>query len=193
MSYNAKPALLKDDPEAPRDPMTIVQDRLDGYYSMKETLDEAKLSVRQMKKDDRVFTVNREHGVFNVYTLKEFARVIQHWQAKDVILEKKHIYKRTLAGKTVYLFIVQPHNLGEVDPGYCPLAASLGVLATGYGYITTHRAVADLMVFNALNKKEKGTKSKYYCDAHPDTILLNDGNGGHYCDDCDEEDGYESP
>jgi hypothetical protein len=152
MSYNAKQAHLKKDPEAPREPITIVQDRLDGYYSMKETLDEAELSVRQMKKDDRVFTVNREHGVFNVYTLKEFAAVIQDWQEKKVILQKKHIYKRTLAGKTVYLFIVQPHNLGEVDPGYCPLAAPLGVLATGYGYITTMRAVAD-MVFNALNKE----------------------------------------
>ena len=40
---------------------------------------------------------------------------------------------------------------------------------------------------------KKGSESEFYCDVHEDTQLCNDGNGGHYCDDCDDEDGYESP
>jgi len=32
---------------------------------------------------------------------------------------------------------------------------------------------------------KKGDKSEYFCDEHPEHILLHDGDGGHYCDECD--------
>lgn len=40
---------------------------------------------------------------------------------------------------------------------------------------------------------KKGDYSKYYCDVeeHEDVRLCNDGDGGYYCEVCDEECGYE--
>lgn len=37
---------------------------------------------------------------------------------------------------------------------------------------------------------EKGELSEYFCDEHPDYNLLHDGNGGHYCEECDMEDHF---
>ena len=42
-------------------------------------------------------------------------------------------------------------------------------------------------------EEEKGDYSKYYCDVeeHEDVRLCHDGDGGYYCEVCDEECGYE--
>ena len=38
-------------------------------------------------------------------------------------------------------------------------------------------------------EEQQGKESEYYCDIHEDLLLLHDGNGGYYCDRCDEEQG----
>ncbi len=41
----------------------------------------------------------------------------------------------------------------------------------------------------------RGQKSEFYCDVHEDEHVLHDGDGGYYCQDCDEEsvDDIDSP
>lgn len=36
----------------------------------------------------------------------------------------------------------------------------------------------------------QGAESEWYCDIHEDILLLHDGDGGFYCDECDEECGF---
>ena len=38
------------------------------------------------------------------------------------------------------------------------------------------------------DEPKKGDKSEHYCDEHHSEVLLHDGDGGHYCEECDTED-----
>jgi exonuclease VII small subunit len=55
---------------------------------------------------------------------------------------------------------------------------------------TARERLEKISTKNSINrfiKEQKGTDSKHYCDQHPDEALQHDGDGGHYCDDCDTE------
>jgi hypothetical protein len=46
----------------------------------------------------------------------------------------------------------------------------------------------DYLVYKSEKDEEDGEKSKHYCDVHENEVLLHDGSGGFYCEECDTED-----
>lgn len=44
----------------------------------------------------------------------------------------------------------------------------------------------DCMPYDEEDDNEKGTESEFYCDIHTDRLILHDGDGGFYCEECDE-------
>jgi exonuclease VII small subunit len=53
--------------------------------------------------------------------------------------------------------------------------------------ISTKNTIDRLLKASEDNQNKKGAESEHYCDQHPDEVLLHDGFGGHYCDECDAE------
>jgi len=116
-----------------------------GLYKTEDTRNEAFLSVKQLHENpaDKVVTLIRKAGIFNVYNNSEFLPQLRKWKELGVKLLKCNIYEKDFEGKTAWLFIITLP--GEDNNGFCPLSLSLGVMCSGIGYIAKEKATADLV------------------------------------------------
>jgi hypothetical protein len=96
-----------------------------------------------MATDDVVFTLIHRIGAFNVYNNKEFLPQVKEWKNLNCVLLDCNVFERVIAGKTVYMFIIQPKELDNVP--ISPLALALEVIVSGYAYITPHKSTIDLV------------------------------------------------
>ena len=123
----------------------IHRNRLMGFYETQDTLNEAIVVVHQLREhpDDKVTTLVRKIGCFNVYDNAEFLLQLRDWKRLGVKLLKCNIFECDFeeAGKAT-LFIVTPPG---GSAAYCPLALALGKLCSGFGYIAREKETADLV------------------------------------------------
>ena len=123
----------------------IARDRAMGLYKTEDTYNEALVCVRQLteNKTDKVFTLMRAIGRFNVYDTNEFMNQVKDWKKKGVKILKCNI-KDIQCGAygEACLFTVTPP--GEDDCAFCPLALAFNTMVSGYSYITKDKALAEL-------------------------------------------------
>ena len=55
----------------------------------------------------------------------------------------------------------------------------------GCGQVESVECKPDCSYQAKQNEPKKGELSEHFCDEHPEHLLRHDGDGGHYCDDCD--------
>lgn len=131
----------------------VMAQRYRGLYLTEETRDEAIVAVRQLKgmTQDKVVTLIRAEGVFNVYNLREFMRNIVVWRTAGVVMRRTNIRQIGCGCEgSAYMFIIQPDD--NTDAPICPLAASFGFLVSGYAYIARDPDVVGL-AWKALGSK----------------------------------------
>jgi len=131
-------------------PAAIVARRRKGFYTTDDTLTEAKaLILTDRQRNDICFTLLHAHGRFCSYDQRDFLRQLKVFQDMKCVLLDCNIKERTIAGKTVWAFTVQPPSLEGTN--MCPLAMALGILVNGFTYVAYEKSTADL-VFRALEK-----------------------------------------
>ena len=95
-----------------------------------------------LKEEEAVFTIIRRLKTFSAYDSATFSAQVSQWRTNKCRLDDDNVFERTIKGKKVWLFIIQPNKMTD-DIGMCPLAASLDVLVDGYGYITTQYEIVE--------------------------------------------------
>jgi len=130
---------------SPAESVSIIEKRRQGLYHTKDTYDEALICVRQLKEvpNDKVSTLIRHLGYFNVFDTKEFMEQVKDWKAKGVKILKCNINDiQCGAYGEACLFTVTPPN--DEDCAFCPLALAFNTMVSGYSYITKDKALAEL-------------------------------------------------
>jgi len=124
----------------------IMTDRRQGIYKTEDTYNEALLSIQQMKDTptDKVITLIRSMGRFNVYDANEFLTQVKEWKKKQVIMLKCNIFEIDckVLGKMWLFTVTPPGDLEGV--GFCPLALAFNIMVDGYSYISADRDLIDL-------------------------------------------------
>jgi hypothetical protein len=131
---------------------TIVKRRQQGYYITEETKNEVRLALAQMAPTDQVITLIRKQGVFNQYDKREWLLQVADWRrlkAQCLRCNIRRIADDVGVGEA-WLMVIQPE--GGMD-GFCPLAAAMGVLVSGFTYIAKDKAPFEL-AWAALGRKE---------------------------------------
>lgn len=125
---------------------SILADRRMGLYKTEDTRDEAILCLKQLKATptDKVFTLIHKEGVFNVYDQREFLNQLSAWKMLGCQLLKGNIFERELGaeGKATLFIINGPEK--SKNSSFCPLAMSLGVMVSGFSYITADPKLAEV-------------------------------------------------
>jgi hypothetical protein len=126
-----------------------MKERKMGIYDTKKTRDELELSVRQIHKKgfeaEEVLTLIHQTGQFNVYNKMEFLGQLRQWKDMKCVLLDCNVWEKTIAGKTMWAFVVQPLKI-EGAPGVCPLAVALNILVSGFTYVCKSKETADLVL-----------------------------------------------
>ena len=130
----------------------IVKNRQQGLYKMEDTKNEAHLVLSQMAPTDQVFTLLRKHGVFSCYDKREWLLQVADWKKLNSQCLRCNIRRidDDVGMGEAWLMVIQPE--GGMD-GFCPLAAAMGVLVSGFTYIAKDKAPFEL-AWAALGRKE---------------------------------------
>ena len=116
-----------------------------GFYDSKETIEEVKHSLKTMSQTDEVLTLVAASGTFMVLDMKELLFQMKLWKSLGCEALECNIKEKEVDGKKVWMYVIQPPDL-EKAPTFCPLAAGLGMLVSGYTYIARNKSTADLVV-----------------------------------------------
>ncbi len=136
----------------------ILAKRRSGLYTSKDTRDEALVCVRQLMEStngDRVSTLMRSHGVFNVFNTNEFLEQIKQWKDMGVKVFKCNIIPiKCGAYGDAWLMTVTPPG----DCPLCPLALAFNTMVSGYSYIAKDRGLFDV-AWSQINPKMNSKRS----------------------------------
>jgi hypothetical protein len=121
----------------------IVERRRKGIYITEETRDELDVAVKQMEPTDKAITVIRSAGCFSAYNMAEWLPQLKVWKAQKAYILKCNIRTVKTAHGDVTLFVITPPDLGG-DDAVCPVALCLGVMVSGYSYITKDPEFAEM-------------------------------------------------
>jgi hypothetical protein len=151
-SASARSTATKPKIPSPARIAAMMREREAGIYHAEDTYNEAWLALNNMERDDVAITLLHAHKRFGVMNMRELLTQIQDWQKKECDCLPCNVRERTIGGKTVWSFVVQPKVL-EDGTAMCPLSMCLGMLVSGFTYITPSKGVAELVV-RALRKAE---------------------------------------
>lgn len=135
----------------------MIANRQTGLYITTETRDEVRLRLSQMAPTDQVLTLIRKHGMFSPYDKREWLLQVADWKRLGAECLKCNIRPVSAdagVGEGLWMMVIQPHR-SDADAGcaFCPLAASLGVLVSGFTYIAKDKAPFEL-AWAVLGRKE---------------------------------------
>jgi hypothetical protein len=114
-----------------------------GVYEYNDTRDELKMCLSIMEPTDYALTLIRRTGEFSVYNSAELSGQIHQWRGKAKLLDR-NVFERTVDGKKIWMFVIQPKDDALLD-GFCPLALALDVMVSGYAYITTKPIIVEIV------------------------------------------------
>lgn len=116
-----------------------------GLYLTDETVDEAIVSVRQLKANptEKVLTLRHADGLFVAINLREYMTQIRLWKQHGATILRKNTREIQCGceGKA-HMFILQPSNLDTAM--ISPLAMAFGMMVNGYAYITLDPALIEI-------------------------------------------------
>ncbi len=121
----------------------VTAKRMRGLYQKHDTIDETEVCVRAMEPSDVVFTLIHRLGAFSVYNNREFLPQVAEWKRLGCVLLDTNVFERTIAGKQMYMFIIQPSDISKSS--ISPLALAYDVLVSGYAYLTPHKSTVELV------------------------------------------------
>lgn len=133
--------------------MAILEQRRGGMWVCEDLLNEAILSLWQLKQKptDKVYTLRKADGKFNVFDTHEMLEEVQKWKRLGVKLYKQNIYhdRDFKEMGTASIFIITPP--GRIT--HCPLGLTLGVMCDGHTYVTLDKSLIEV-VWRALGSHE---------------------------------------
>lgn len=146
MSSSSRPSPLPSREVSRAKAEDIIRGRRSGYYQTEETLNESIICLAQLKAtpSDKVFTLNHQLGVFNVFDKGEFLGQMKHWKALKCRLYIQNIHHDRdfkEMGKATVFTITPPKGKDNL---FCPLALCFGLMVSGFSYVTLDKDLVEL-------------------------------------------------
>lgn len=113
-------------------------------YHIDSIREELNACVEDLQDGEMLTTFVRRVNKFMSYDLKMFRQQLALWRRQRAVCLRSNIREVEIAGRKMWLFVIQPRVMREDDSSsaVCPLSLSLGSMVSGYGYITTKKEYA---------------------------------------------------